>query len=196
MRPTELVSANRVAILEQLSASIGQINQPISALVLNAEAALQLLLAQPTNTEAVRRLLVCIVKGEGGLRTGDIVRRSRALIEKAPPGGGARTPPRFGGQNALRRKIDSPSLDQCGHDWTPARSRSTISSSPSRALPAQRACLLLIGPEHWQMSSGEIEAGRFCGPARAEPNGRGEQDCGAPSCRRTETRAVAVAKLS
>ena len=40
MRPTELVSASRVAILEQLSASIGEINQPISALVLNAEAAL------------------------------------------------------------------------------------------------------------------------------------------------------------
>jgi hypothetical protein len=83
MRQTELVSASRVAILDQLSASIGEINQPISALVLNAEAALQLLLAQPTNTEAVRRLLVCIVKD--GLRTGDIVHRTFALIEKAPP---------------------------------------------------------------------------------------------------------------
>ena len=62
MRQTELVSANRVAILEQLSASIGEINQPICALVLNAEAALQLLRAQPTNTEAVRRLLARIVK--------------------------------------------------------------------------------------------------------------------------------------
>ena len=79
MRQTELVSASRVAILEQLSASIGEINQPICALVLNAEAALQLLLAQPTNTGAVRRLLACIVKE--GLRTGDIVRRTRALIE-------------------------------------------------------------------------------------------------------------------
>ena len=43
MRQKELVSASRVAILEQLSASLGEINQPISALVLNAEAALQLL---------------------------------------------------------------------------------------------------------------------------------------------------------
>jgi C4-dicarboxylate-specific signal transduction histidine kinase len=83
MRQTELVSASRVAILEQLSASIGEINQPICALVLNAEAALQLLRAQPTNTGAVRRLLACIVKD--GLRTGDIVRRTRALTEKAPP---------------------------------------------------------------------------------------------------------------
>jgi hypothetical protein len=83
MRQKELVSASRVAILEQLSASIGEINQPICALVLNAEAALQLLRAQPTNTGAVRRLLACIVKD--GLRTGDIVRRTRALIEKAQP---------------------------------------------------------------------------------------------------------------
>ena len=37
MRQKELVSASRVAILEQLSASIGEINQPISALVMNAE---------------------------------------------------------------------------------------------------------------------------------------------------------------
>ena len=93
MRPTELVSASRVAIVEQVSASIGEINQPISALVLNAQAALQLLLAQPTDTGAVRRLLVSIVKD--GLRTGDIVRRTRGLIEKAPPVG--TDSPRFGG---------------------------------------------------------------------------------------------------
>jgi len=42
-----------------------------------------LLLAQPTDTEAVRRLLACIVKD--GMRTGDIVDRTRALIKKAPP---------------------------------------------------------------------------------------------------------------
>ena len=69
MRPTELVSASRVAILE------------------NAEAARQLLLGRPTNTGAVRRLLACIVKD--GLRTGDIVRRTRALIEKAQLGQGS-----------------------------------------------------------------------------------------------------------
>jgi C4-dicarboxylate-specific signal transduction histidine kinase len=78
----ELALANRVALPEQLSASIAEINQPISAVVMNAEAALWLLLAEPTNTEAVRRLLDCIVKD--GMRTGDIVNRTRALIEKAP----------------------------------------------------------------------------------------------------------------
>ena len=79
---TELARANRVAILGQLSASIAEINQPISAVVMNAEAALRLLLAQPTDTEAVRRLLARIVKD--GMRTGDIVERTRALIKKAP----------------------------------------------------------------------------------------------------------------
>ena len=79
----ELASANRVAFLAQLSASIAEINQPISAVVMNAEAALRLLLTQPTDTEAVRQLLACIVKD--AMRTGDIVSRTRALIEKAPP---------------------------------------------------------------------------------------------------------------
>jgi uncharacterized LabA/DUF88 family protein len=58
-----------------------RINQPISAVVMNAEAALRLLLAQPTDTEAVRRLLACIVKE--GMRTGDIVNRTRALIKES-----------------------------------------------------------------------------------------------------------------
>jgi C4-dicarboxylate-specific signal transduction histidine kinase len=83
MPQRELPSANQAAFLEQLSASIAEINQPISAVVMNAEAALRLLLAQPTDTEAVRRLLACVVKD--GMRTGDIVNRTRALIKKAPP---------------------------------------------------------------------------------------------------------------
>jgi C4-dicarboxylate-specific signal transduction histidine kinase len=81
MPHAELATANRVAFLEQLSASIGEINQPISAVVMNAEAALRLLRAQPTDTEAVRRLLACIVKD--GMRTGDIVNRTRALIKES-----------------------------------------------------------------------------------------------------------------
>jgi C4-dicarboxylate-specific signal transduction histidine kinase len=78
---TELASANRVAFQEQLSASIAEINQPISAVVMGAEAALRLLLTQPTDTEAVRRLLACIVKD--GMCTGDIVHRTCALIKES-----------------------------------------------------------------------------------------------------------------
>ena len=81
MPQTESASANRVAFLGQLSASIAEINQPISAVVMNAEAALRLLLAQPTDTEAVRRLLACIVTD--GMRTGDIVNRTRAVIKES-----------------------------------------------------------------------------------------------------------------
>ena len=77
---TELASANRVAILGQLSASIAEINQPVSAVVMNAEAALCLLLAQPTDTDAIRRLLTCIIKD--GMRTGDIANRTRALTAR------------------------------------------------------------------------------------------------------------------
>jgi C4-dicarboxylate-specific signal transduction histidine kinase len=101
MPQTDLASANRVAFLKQLSASIGEINQPICAVVLNAEAALRLLLAQPTDTEAVRRVLACIVKD--GMRAGDIVGRTRALIKKAPPRrempGDHRCDPRGHGRN-------------------------------------------------------------------------------------------------
>jgi C4-dicarboxylate-specific signal transduction histidine kinase len=81
MPQTELASANRVAFLEQLSASIAEINQPICAVVMGAEAAMRLLLAQPTDTEAVRQLLACIVKD--GMRAGDIVNRTCALIKES-----------------------------------------------------------------------------------------------------------------
>ena len=77
---TELASANRVAFLGRLSASIAEINQPISAVVMNAEAAQRLLLARPTDTEAIRRLLACIV--EDGMRTGNIANRTRALTDR------------------------------------------------------------------------------------------------------------------
>ena len=89
---TELASANRVAFMGQLSASIAEINQPVSAVVMNAEAALRLLQAHPTDAETIRRLLACIVKD--GMRTGDIANRTRALIKDAStqgiPGGGGR----------------------------------------------------------------------------------------------------------
>ena len=80
---TELAHANRVAILGQLLPSIAhQINEPISAVVVNAQAALRLLSVQPTNIEAIRQALARIASD--GMRAGDIVNRTRALIEKAP----------------------------------------------------------------------------------------------------------------
>jgi hypothetical protein len=71
------------AIPERLSASIAEISQMMSAVVMNADAGLRLLRAQPPDTEGVRRLLACIVND--GIRTGDIVNRARELIKKATP---------------------------------------------------------------------------------------------------------------
>jgi hypothetical protein len=48
---------------------------------MNAEAVLQLVLVQPTDTKAVRRVLAHII--EDGMRTGNIVHRTRALINEA-----------------------------------------------------------------------------------------------------------------
>jgi C4-dicarboxylate-specific signal transduction histidine kinase len=79
----ELASANRDANLGRVSAAIAEINQPLCAVVMNAEAALQLLLARPTDKEAVRRLLACIVRD--GMRAGDLVSHARGLMKKPPP---------------------------------------------------------------------------------------------------------------
>jgi two-component system sensor kinase FixL len=81
MPQPEMASENRDAFLTQLSGSIGEINQPTSAIVMNAEAAQRLLLAQPTDKVAVRWLLACIIKD--AMRAGDIVYRTRALIKES-----------------------------------------------------------------------------------------------------------------
>ncbi len=81
---TELAHANRVATMGQLSASIAhEVNQPITAAVINAEAALRWLGAQPPDLEEVRKALGCIV--EDGTRAGNIIGGIRALIKKMPP---------------------------------------------------------------------------------------------------------------
>jgi signal transduction histidine kinase len=81
---TELAYVNRVRTMEQLAASIAhEINQPITAAVTNAEAALNWLDAQPPDVAEVRDALGSIV--EDGKRAGDVIDRIRSLIKKAPP---------------------------------------------------------------------------------------------------------------
>jgi PAS domain S-box-containing protein len=80
----ELAHANRVATMGQLTASIvHEVSQPIAATVLNAQAALRWLGAQPPNLGEVRQILDQIT--DDGTRAGDIIDRIRALIKKAPP---------------------------------------------------------------------------------------------------------------
>src|SRR6266403_1252518 len=79
----ELAHANRVATMGQLTASIAhEINQPITAAVTNAQAALRWMSAEPPDFREVEDALSLIVKE--GNRAGEVVGRIRALIKKAP----------------------------------------------------------------------------------------------------------------
>ena len=79
----ELAHANRVAVMGQLTASIAhEVNQPITATAISAQAALRWLDRRPTDLEEVRLLLANIVNDSQ--RAGDVVRRIGDLVKKAP----------------------------------------------------------------------------------------------------------------
>jgi PAS domain S-box-containing protein len=79
-----LAHANRITTMGQLTASIAhEVNQPIAAVVTNAQAALRWLAMQPPDPGEVRQALDRIVSN--GRRAGDVIGRIRALVAKAPP---------------------------------------------------------------------------------------------------------------
>ena len=79
-----LAHANRIMTMGQLTASIAhEVNQPIAAVVTNAQAALRWLNMQPPDPVEVRQALDRIVRE--GKRAGDVISRVRALVRKAPP---------------------------------------------------------------------------------------------------------------
>jgi PAS domain S-box-containing protein len=79
----ELAHANRVTAMGQLTASIAhEVSQPVTAAVINAEAAVRWLGAQPPDLEKVRKALGLIV--EDGMRAGNVIGGIRALIKKVP----------------------------------------------------------------------------------------------------------------
>jgi PAS domain S-box-containing protein len=79
----ELAHANRVATIGQLTASIAhEVNQPIGALVTNAQAALRLLRAKPPDLDLTSRALDDII--EDGRRVSQVIDRIRALVKKKP----------------------------------------------------------------------------------------------------------------
>jgi C4-dicarboxylate-specific signal transduction histidine kinase len=79
----ELAHANRVATMGHLTASIAhEVNQPITANVTNAQAALRWLDRRPPDLEETRQALARIVKD--GYRASAVIDRIRALIKKAP----------------------------------------------------------------------------------------------------------------
>jgi C4-dicarboxylate-specific signal transduction histidine kinase len=80
----EVAHANRVATMGQLTASIAhEVNQPIAATAINAEAALRWLGPGPPDLKEVRQALHRIVKD--AKRAGDVIGRIRAIITRAPP---------------------------------------------------------------------------------------------------------------
>ncbi|MCO4865787.1 AAA family ATPase [Cupriavidus sp. WGlv3] len=81
---TALAHANRLATMGQLTASIAhEVNQPIAATMTNAQAALRWLGADPPDIDEVGQVLGRIIKDTN--RAGDVLRRIRELVRKAPP---------------------------------------------------------------------------------------------------------------
>src|SRR6476646_4571714 len=81
---SDFAHMNRVATMGQLTASIAhEVNQPITAAVTNAQAALRWMSAGPPDYGEASEALAGIIKE--GNRAGEVVGRIRTLIKKAPP---------------------------------------------------------------------------------------------------------------
>ncbi len=77
----ELAHLSRVALLAELSGSLAhELNQPLTAILANAQAAVRFLAHVPPNLEEVRDGLANIV--ESDKRAGEVIRRLRALLRK------------------------------------------------------------------------------------------------------------------
>jgi C4-dicarboxylate-specific signal transduction histidine kinase len=77
----ELAHVTRVTTLGELTASIAhEVNQPLAAVVANAEACLGWLDRETPNLDEARRSVEWIIKD--GTRAGDVIGRVRALLKK------------------------------------------------------------------------------------------------------------------
>jgi C4-dicarboxylate-specific signal transduction histidine kinase len=79
---SELTLADRIAILGLAASSTHEVNQPITAMVTNAQAALRLLDCQAMNLEEVRSAPASII--QDGNRSCKVIGCMRALIKKRP----------------------------------------------------------------------------------------------------------------
>jgi C4-dicarboxylate-specific signal transduction histidine kinase len=80
----DLARLNRVMLLEEMAASIAhEVNQPISAVITNANAGLRWLGAPQPDLDEVRQALGRIVRD--GTRAGEVISRIRGLVKKMPP---------------------------------------------------------------------------------------------------------------
>jgi PAS domain S-box-containing protein len=77
----ELAHVARISTMGELAASLAhELNQPLTAILSNAQAALRFLSSKPADLEEVREILQDIVKDNS--RAGEVIRRMRALVKK------------------------------------------------------------------------------------------------------------------
>jgi PAS domain S-box-containing protein len=80
----DLERLSRVMMLGEMTASIAhEVNQPIAAVITNANAGLRWLGVQRPDLDEVRQALARIARD--GTRAGDVIGRIRALVKKVPP---------------------------------------------------------------------------------------------------------------
>jgi C4-dicarboxylate-specific signal transduction histidine kinase len=80
----ELARVSRLSALGFLAASIShEVNQPLAAVVANADACAMWLEAEPPNLEEARIAVDCIARD--GTRASDVVRRIRGMVTKSAP---------------------------------------------------------------------------------------------------------------
>lgn len=79
-RRRELAHVSRVSTLGELAASLAhELNQPLTGVLTNAQAAIRFLAADPPNIREVREILDDIV--EDDKRAGEVIRRLRAMLQ-------------------------------------------------------------------------------------------------------------------
>jgi len=80
----ELAHLSRVALLSELSGSLAhELNQPLTAILSNAQAALRFMAHTPPNLSEVHKILGLIVDSDK--RAGEVIRRLGAMLRKEPP---------------------------------------------------------------------------------------------------------------
>ena len=80
----ELAHATRAAALGEMAGALAhELNQPLAAVLTNAQTALSLLKAQPPDIEEVRNALADIAAGS--IRAAETIRKLRALVRKGEP---------------------------------------------------------------------------------------------------------------
>jgi two-component system, LuxR family, sensor kinase FixL len=80
----ELAHLSRVTMLGELSASLAhELNQPLAAILSNAEAAQRFLARETVDLDEVRAILKDIIQDDN--RAGEVIRRLRLLLKKGEP---------------------------------------------------------------------------------------------------------------